>query len=530
MIMPNKTAITIDDIYRSLRVHDKEILKHFNDEKLSDHMYLFYSINSDIISNALSLIIAIQTNNINSIGADNNCRAIIEALVVLKMIASGDISDEQARIFRYHYAVVDYANMKKFITDQTREHDDFKYVEKDRQKAFDAMLSFHKCTKTELMKDPDFDDPNFYLKKKLGKKYKFSDLLEKYPIFDVNESRMYDLFSLYLHPRYEFDSSIESALSKIREKYVHRVLDFVVDYLVDCKLMVFDDSLNTFDQDFFKNPVLKNNVLNILDILGLFESIEKKTCYFDDGYDAFTIFFLNRIKEIIIDMDVSISLGFKENIISLFKSTMEYIAMYVYISEAETIEEFKTLKLAYCYSSRLQFNSLLNKMNLPDLFVDETISELKVLFDKYYKEKYKIDDFDVFLKNVKNNARYFINKDKNKFNTIVNKVIDDIYDDPGEREYTRMIYKISKDMNHGGGYSFNSSPGLIDSQCRHVRYTIFKFMVDKLNRTVATFAEHGKTVDLKVEILFFRVLAEVEKTEIQKVNDEYADKNKKVAE
>ena len=78
--MSDKKTISIDDVYRSLRVHDKEILKHFNDEKLSDHMYLFYSINSDIISNALSLIIAIQTNNINSIGVDNNCRAIIEAM------------------------------------------------------------------------------------------------------------------------------------------------------------------------------------------------------------------------------------------------------------------------------------------------------------------------------------------------------------------------------------------------------------------------------------------------------------------
>lgn len=528
--MPNKTAITIDDIYRSLRVHDEEILKHFNDENLTDQNYLFYAISGDIISNALSIIIAIQTNNINSIGVDNNCRAIIEALVVLKMMSLGDISDEQAKIFRYHYAVVDYANMKKFINDKTKEHDDFKYVEKDRQKAFDAMMSFHNCRKKELMDDPDFDDPNFYLKKKLGKKYKFTELLEKYQIFDVGESRMYDLFSLYLHPRYEFDSEIESSLSKIREKYVYRVLDYVVKYLVDCKLMVFDDSINNFDQDFFKNPVLKNNVLNILDMLRLFDSIEKKTCYFDDGYDAFTIFFLNKMKEIIINMDVSISLGYKENIISMFKSTMEYIAMYVYISEAETIEEFKILKLAYCYSSRLQFNCLLEKMHLPRLFADETISELKMLFDKYYKEKYQIDDFDKFLKKVEYNARYFINKDKNNFNAIVNKVIDDIYDDPGEREFTRMIYKISKDMNHGGGYSFNSSPGLIDSQCRHVKYTIYKFMVDKLNRTVTTFAEHGKTVDLNIEIKFFEVLAEVEKTEIQKVDKEYADRNKKAIE
>ena len=85
--MSEKKTITLDDIYRSLKVHDLEILKHFNDKNLSDQMYLFYSISSDIISNALSLVIAIQTNNISSIGVDNNCRAIIEALVVLKIIS-----------------------------------------------------------------------------------------------------------------------------------------------------------------------------------------------------------------------------------------------------------------------------------------------------------------------------------------------------------------------------------------------------------------------------------------------------------
>lgn len=528
--MSEKKTITLDDIYRSLKVHDLEILKHFNDKNLSDQMYLFYSISSDIISNALSLVIAIQTNNISSIGVDNNCRAIIEALIVLKMISLGDISDEQATIFRYHYAVVDYGNMRKFVTEQLKEASDFKYVEKDRLKALNAMMSFHNCSKSDLLDDPDFDDPNFYLKKKLGKKYKFSKLLEKYPIFDVNETRMYDLFSLYLHPRYEFDSDIEESLSRIRDKYVYRVLDYVVGYLVECKLMVFDESVNTFDQDFYKNPILKNNVLNIEDLRRIFDSIEKKTCYFDDGYDAFTIFFLNKIKEIIIDMVVSISLGYKENIISLFKSTMEYIAMYVYINEAETIDEFKILKLAYCYSSRLQVNSLLSKMNLPRLFADETIGELNKLFNEYYKEKYQIDDFNVFLRNVTNNARYFINKDKNKFNTIVNKVIDDIYEDPSERDFIRMIYKISKDMNHGGGYAFNASPGLIDSQCRHVLNTIYKFMVNKLKRIVLTFADHGKKINLDFEIKCFEVLSKLEQEEIKKVNEEYASKadNKRV--
>ena len=522
--MLEKTKITLDDLYRSLKVHDKEILKRFDDKTLDDQQYLFYAINFDIISNALSLVIAIETDNLDCFGVDNSCRTIIEAFVVLRMIAAGDISDEQAKIFRYHYAIVDYTNMYKFIDDKLRLHEDFKYVEKDREAAYKAILSLHNCTKSDLKKDPDLDNSNFYLKKKLGGKLRFSVLLKQYPIFDVCDSKMYDFFSLFIHPRYEFDFKIEESLRNVRTEYVNRVLDYVVSYMSETKLFVLDESLNTFKQDFYENPILKNNVLNINVMNRVFESIKKKTCYFSEGYDAFSMFFLDRMREVITDMQVSISLGYKEHIISLFKSTIEYIAVYSLINECETVEKFKKMKLAYCYSSRLQINALLGGLGLPAIFGEETIGGLRQLFDDYYKEQYSIDNFDLFVKNVTNNARYFLNKDNNSFNNIVNKLLDDLYPNPQEREFTRLIYRISKDMNHGGGYAFNSSPGLIDSQCRHVQNAIYRYMLYYLNESERTLKENGINVDLTFEKKTFELLAAAEETEIEKVKKEYSNK------
>lgn len=43
----------INALYRVLKKHDVEILKHYNDETVSDNDYFFYGINSDIISSCL---------------------------------------------------------------------------------------------------------------------------------------------------------------------------------------------------------------------------------------------------------------------------------------------------------------------------------------------------------------------------------------------------------------------------------------------------------------------------------------------
>ena len=73
----------INDLYKTLKRHDKDILKHFCDDDLSDIDYFFYGINSDIISNSLNILINYFSNNLDSAGVDLSCRTIIEAFVIL---------------------------------------------------------------------------------------------------------------------------------------------------------------------------------------------------------------------------------------------------------------------------------------------------------------------------------------------------------------------------------------------------------------------------------------------------------------
>ena len=531
--MAKERKIPIDELYKALKYHDLELLKHFNDDSLSDMDYLFYAICSDIISNSLSIVINIQMDNIKSLGNDNCCRSIIEAFVVLKMIAKGDISNEQAKIFRYHYAIVDYANMRKFVDDRVKQTEDFKYVERDRKKAFDILQKFHNCTINDLKNDPDLDDANFYLKKHLGDRINFSSLLEKYPISITNDIKMYDLFSIFAHPRFEINQRYAESIDLIREAYIGLLLDYVVAFLKETKLFVFDKTVSGFKEDFFENPILHNNVLNIRDTHAIFNSIENKICQLPDGFDSFTYFFLEKMRHLIIDMEVSISLGYREHIISMFKSAVEYIAIFSAINESPSLDIFKILKLAYCYSSRLQINNLslpsgvLEEAGLGSTFSVDTIQGLRTLFDNYYKDNYKIEIFDVFLDKTKHNSRYFLSKFNNSFNAFVNKFIDDLYTDQSEKDFLKLIYRVSKDMNHGGGYSFNSSPGLIDSQCRHVQNTIYRYLYKFLLFSGLTLKEHEIDVDLSFELKFFEMLSLVEQNEIEKLNKEYFEKNDK---
>ena len=87
----------LNDLYKVLKQHDIDILKHFCDPNLSDNDYFFYGINSDIISNSLNIVVNKLSGNIESAGVDLSCRSIIEAFVILRMDSEGAVSEKQKK-------------------------------------------------------------------------------------------------------------------------------------------------------------------------------------------------------------------------------------------------------------------------------------------------------------------------------------------------------------------------------------------------------------------------------------------------
>ena len=88
----------INNLYKVLRRHDVEILKHYNCDEISDNDYFFYGINSDIVSNTINILTNYLSGNIESAGVDLSARIIIEAMVILRMDGAGAISDNQKKL------------------------------------------------------------------------------------------------------------------------------------------------------------------------------------------------------------------------------------------------------------------------------------------------------------------------------------------------------------------------------------------------------------------------------------------------
>ena len=98
------------------------------------------------MSNALNIVMNRLLKNPETPGIDNNARAIIEGFVILKMLGSGNISDEQLKIFRSHFAIVDYENFKKWIRKE-KERPAFVDTQKRYDDAVDFLTNYYGCSK-----------------------------------------------------------------------------------------------------------------------------------------------------------------------------------------------------------------------------------------------------------------------------------------------------------------------------------------------------------------------------------------------
>ena len=499
----------INALYRVLKKHDVEILKHYNDETVSDNDYFFYGINSDIISSCLSILTNYLSGNIESAGVDSCCRTIIEALVILRMDAEGKINEDQKRIYRYLYAYVDLDNFHSLMKDAPEAFEDegVKKVVADKGKATEAMLRHFGCTLKDLKdRKISVDDPCFYLKQNLHDDIRFSQLLKEYPICGEDGAAMYEFFSLFIHPRCEMHPEAQEAIMEIRKIYIDQILNLVFEYLKSCNLLSYDESSPDFDHDFFYNPLLAVNVHNVKEFEKTIHYIKNQVCDLPDGYDAFTWQFLERVRYLVIDMMVSISLGYNEHVIAIFKSLVEEYSVFFAVGSVETKEEFDKIKRAYWVSSRMQIDAHFEQMGLKKRLVEE--KEIKDLYDNFFKERYGLDNYKKFYWELRRNSLYFLEKDKKSYNKYVRALLDDVFNENQSKE-TMTLYRMSKDMNHASGYNFNATNDMVVVTAQKVLYYSYKLIIHFVLNAALTLEDHGIKRDVKPIVDFLNGLISV---------------------
>ena len=482
----------INALYRVLKKHDVDILKHYNDETVSDNDYFFYGINSDIISSCLSILTNYLSGNIESAGVDSCCRTIIEALVILRIGAEGKINEDQKRIYRYLYAYVDLDNFHSLMKDAPEAFDDegVKKVVADKGKATEAVLRHFGCTLKDL-KD---------------RKISVDNPLKEYPICGEDGAAMYEFFSLFIHPRCEMHPEAQEAIMKIRKIYIDQILNLVFEYLKSCNLLSYDESSPDLDHDFFYNPLLAVNVHNVKEFEKTIHYIKNQVCDLPGGYDAFTWQFLERVRYLVIDMMVSISLGYNEHVIAIFKSLVEEYSVFFAVGSVETKEEFDKIKRAYWVSSRMQIDAHFEQMGLKKSLDEE--KDIKDLYDNLFKERYGLDNYKKFYWELRRNSLYFLEKDKKSYNKYVRALLDYVFNENQSKE-TMTLYRMSKDMNHASGYNFNATNDMVVVTAQKVLYYSYKLIIHFVLNAALTLEDHGIKRDVKPIIDFLNGLISV---------------------
>ena len=513
----------INNLYKVLRKHDIEILKHYNCDEVSDNEYFFYGINSDIISNALNILTNYLSGNIESAGVDLSARVILEAMVILKMDGSGDISETQKKIYRYLYAYVDSDNFHSVMKDSLEEYeqDNLKKIEGDKEKAKQAMLQHFGCSERDLKnRKISIDDPCFYLKTNLHDDIRFSKLLEKYPLGDGSEIQAYEFFSMFIHPRCEMNPEIQEGLVSVKKMYVDQVLNYVFEYLKVCNLLEYDENALDFNQEFFYNSFLANNVHNIKEMEKLIHIIKNQVCNLPSGYDTFSWQFLERVRYLVLDMMTSLSLGYKEHVIACFKSFVEEYSIFYAIGSVETQEDFDCIKKAYWITSRIQLDDHFQKLGSIDTATPE--EEIKDIYENYYKEKYKMNNYQSFYWELRRNSLFFLAKEKKSFNKYVRTLIEDVFvNDEKVSKDVMTLYRISKDMAHASGYNFNATAGMVDVYAQKVLLYTYKLIIHFVLSASETLAEHNIKTNVSNIIAFLQMLSSVHTEAIEKLFKEH---------
>lgn len=518
--MEEKKFAELNNLYKSLKQLDLDILAKFNNIEITDEDYFLYGIQNDIISNTLNILVNYLTGNIESVGVNNSCRIILEALTIWTMNETGDISKVQKSIYRYCYAYVDLENFKSTTTKKQLQQEEFKIVNADRKKCACYIKKHFSCAYEDIeMQENGVDDPCFYLKKNLKDRVVFAKLINKYFPNNKQIGQLYEFLSIMIHPRCEMYPEAENAIKEKNQQLINDVIDLVINFLSKNNLLLIPKTCNDFNNDFFYNPLLKSNIHNIKEMERALNLSIINICYQNESYDWFSLFFLEKSKYLILDMMTSLSLGYTEHVIASFKPFIEMFSIFYHINTCKDLTEFEHLKRSYYISSRIQFNEHIKKYNI-DIKQQNYKEELQELYKDYYATRYNVK-FNKFYNNYLHNSLYFLDNSKKSFNKFVRKAFEaTAFDELESREFM-ILYKISKDMSHASGYSFNATVDLVRVTSHKIMYTTLYIIHNFLLNVIDTLKKPNINFYLSNIIEYLKTHMQFQIDEIDKIHQKY---------
>ena len=418
------------------------------------------AIRLEMINNTLGLLINEFEHNTDSMGVDLNCRSIIEASSLIKMLQSNDLSDEVVAKFCFYnqYRILIF---KKEILKDNPIFDDFglnelkeitKNTSDEYEKQIEDLIAKYQevfsMTKEETIEILKARDPLL-----IGKNT-FGSITHRYLGDEYYSLRRF--FSFGVHPFYFHQVDIDFR-NGMKLKLITRVLELVEDMLNEIDIDI--NGIQSYQQYKKNKQEVIDTINKVCEAYG-----NSKKGFGGDGY--FRCYVSQRksmIKDCALMALFSIDLQFQ----CKYKIFIELFAMHEKMTESMTNGKDHANKFADLFkaNSYYNFSRILNEhvlYNSPDL--RRITDNLKEDVDKYTTEALEISEGiakEDLLEGFANNPLFFINFDKKQ--TIIetiNYLIVRHIDGEGMGMVMKAIYDISASIDHPSGLIFDSSSSI----------------------------------------------------------------------
>lgn len=461
MIELNNEKLT--KLYSALKAFDHSNRLYFGDDTISNRYYLFIALHEDLVSHGIGALVNYFFDNFDSPGVDLNLRSILETLALIEYLNSKQITDFQYDLFRKHYWLVEEANRVRLMP-YIKDLEEF-----DDDQRLKAEL-IHSIAQYLSLRDEDVEalyaknDPLFVFTID-EKTMTYSRLIEK--MLGVDFYHYYQFLSVNIHPHL-FGDKIAKA-QELRNVIIEGILRILDQYIAS--LGFYDIELD------ISKP---NDEITGSTRLIVFERINSKNRIMQEilvemshlpAEHAMTIYekeLLGNLTSVIKDMDLCELLGYNEQTTIKYKVFVESAAVLMKFSNLKRDKESEMIQQAFCDSSLVQAQLIIDKINRNKTKIDE---EMINNYYKFYQEKYKVD-FETFRKQFLSNAFYAISKSQKNYKFLVRDTSDLIENNEIQRKIDNYLYLVSLDLGHAGGYLFNSSESVWTYSARHcLEYT-----------------------------------------------------------
>ena len=495
--------ISLDDLYGYLRDIDLSIIKKLAKKEIDDYSYIMCGVLSDLISNAKSLLINKLSANIDSIGVDVNCKNIIECICVLKMISSGKVSLGKAKIYRYLYPYSHEENISAILEGYDNGSKVYKDLLLAREKSVEVIKEVFKWSDEVANKRVLDINCNYgYLKDKTSDIIDMNKVLEENPIYDENKNKAYKFFTTSIYPRYEVDSNLKLQYSQLRNKNIDIVIDYLMKYLAENKLINYNEEIVNFSKDFINNPFFKTNIDNASWINGTFEYIKDNFAVLNSKKDDYLTDYFMKLNSLCIDIYFCFSLGLTEQVINKFIAFFFFFIVNLFINSANDGGK-ALLKKALCARSRLSLEEYLKETKSSLKFPYE--NELKDVFEVYYKNKYNLP-YNEFKNKMAKDPFFLLSKENDSSFAIAKSMLTKMYSNDKRANFFITMYKIAIDFSHSSKYTFDVERLLIDLLSIRATQVVYEYMDELVKYLENKYKELGIKVNSKDVSAIFKEL------------------------